>query len=104
MSNRPMKKNHSERGFGQPVDKPAFPNRRTGCARLAQHALPTTARPKRSLKLFFGWRGGGMASLYTREANRTKLARDTAVMLLPERDRTFIPSPLGRVRARGQIK
>jgi hypothetical protein len=50
---------------------------------------------ERSSRLFFGWRGGGMASLYTREANRAKLARATAAMLLPERDENIYSLTFG---------
>jgi len=63
------------------VSKSAHGLRKAAATRAANNGA-TEAQ----LEAFFGWRGGGMASLYTREANRVKLARDTAAMLLPERD------------------
>jgi hypothetical protein len=55
--------------------------RKAGATRAANNGA-TEAQ----LEAMFGWRGGGMASLYTRKGNRTKLARDGAVMLMSERD------------------
>ena len=63
------------------VSKSAHGLRKAGATRAANNGASEA-----QLEAFFGWRGGGMASLYTREANRAKLARDTAAMLLPERD------------------
>ena len=63
------------------VSKSAHGLRKAAATRAANNGA-TEAQ----LEAFFGWRGGGMASLYTREANRAKLARDTAAMLLSERD------------------
>lgn len=36
------------------------------------------------LEALFGWRGGGMASLYTRKADRTKLAKEASAKLFGE--------------------
>jgi integrase len=55
--------------------------RKAGATRAAENGA-TEAQ----LEALFGWRGGGMASLYTRQANRAKLSRDAAIMLLPERE------------------
>ncbi|MFZ0194325.1 MAG: integrase, partial [Pseudolabrys sp.] len=50
------------------------------------------------LEALFGWSGGGMASLYTRTANRRRLAIDAASKLANE-ERISLPSPSDRVRA-----
>jgi integrase len=42
------------------------------------------------LEAFFGWRGGGMASLYTRKADRTKLAGMAMDKLSGERDANIL--------------
>jgi integrase len=89
MSNRPMKKESFGTWFRTAcrqagISKSAHGLRKTGATRAANNGA-TEAQ----FEAFFGWRGGGMASLYTREANRTKLARDTAAMLLPERDQNI---------------
>jgi integrase len=44
------------------------------------------------LEAMFGWRGGGMAALYTRKADRAKLARDAAGKLLQNKDEIPIPA------------
>jgi len=56
------------------------------------------------LEALFGWRGGDMASLYTRAANRARLATGAADKLLTEADknRTSIPAPIQTVRGAGQ--
>jgi len=50
------------------------------------------------LEAIFGWQGGHMALLYTREANRARLVRD-AMHKLANDDRTSIPAPEGEARA-----
>jgi len=72
------------------VSKSAHGLRKAAATRAANNGA-TEAQ----LEAFFGWRGGGMASLYTREANRAKLARDTAAMLLPERDENIYSLTFG---------
>jgi hypothetical protein len=49
----------------------------------------------------FGWSGGRMASLYTRAADRKRLAIEGMHMLANEK-RKSIPSPKGKVRASEQ--
>jgi hypothetical protein len=46
------------------------------------------------LEAIFGWSGGGMASLYTRMADREWLARDAMHKMA-----TSIPAPSKKVRA-----
>jgi integrase len=50
------------------------------------------------LEAIFGWHGGGMASHYTREADRVRLAKEAMHKLANEK-RTSIPAPLYQVRA-----
>jgi len=51
------------------------------------------------LRLRDGWQGGTMASLYTRAADRHRLALDAMAKLAPNEKRKSIPSPDGKVRA-----
>lgn len=51
--------------------------RKAGATRAANNGA-TVAQ----LEALFGWRGGGMASLYTRKADRERLARDGAAKLM----------------------
>ena len=50
------------------------------------------------LEAIFGWRGGHMASLYTRAANRAKLAREAASKLMTEQDVNFYSRTFNSVR------
>jgi integrase len=98
---------------GQPMSKQAFGNwfrracrkanvpgsahglRKAGATRAANNGA-TEAQ----LEAIFGWRGGGMASLYTRQANREKLAREAATKLLREQDTNFYSRTSKKVRER----
>lgn len=105
---------------GRPMRKELFANWfRTAC-RAAQvagspHGLRKTAATtaadngatEAELEVLFGWRGGDMASLYTRTANRARLARAAANKLLTERDTNIYSrtSPQGAGRGRkSQVK
>lgn len=96
---------------GRPLTKEAFGNwfrdacraagvpgsphglRKAGATRAADNGA-TEAQ----LEAIFGWRGGGMAALYTRTANRAKLARESADKLLSERDKNIYSRTLNKVR------
>jgi len=71
--------------------KAAHGLRKIGATRAAENGATVA-----ELDAIFGWRGGGMAALYTREANRVRLATGAMDKLLPrtpgERKR---PAPLG---------
>ena len=54
------------------------------------------------LEAIFGWTGGRMASLYTRSADRRRLAIE-AMHTLANDARTSIPAPKGKVRASERI-
>lgn len=72
--------------------------RKAGATRAANNGA-TTAQ----LEAIFGWSGGKMAALYTRHANRTKLAKDAMAALAKETSREHsIPSPAVKVRGAGQ--
>lgn len=80
---------------GRPLTKEAFGNwfkracreagvpgtahglRKAGATRAAENGATVAM-----LEALFGWRGGGMASLYTRKADRSRLAREAADKLL----------------------
>lgn len=79
------------------VQKSAHGLRKAGATRAANNGA-TVAQ----LEAIFGWRGGGMASLYTRSANREKLAKDAAPLLAKNVSATSIPAPRGEVRGRRQ--
>lgn len=55
------------------VNKSAHGVRKIGATRAAENGATVS-----ELEALFGWRGGGMASLYTRDADRARLARGAA--------------------------
>ncbi|AZO76312.1 hypothetical protein BLM15_00915 [Bosea sp. Tri-49] len=55
--------------------------RKAGATRAAEQGASES-----ELEAIFGWRGGRMASLYTRKANRERLAKHAASKLLPGQD------------------
>src|ERR1700730_5247764 len=66
-------------------------------ATTAAHNGATVAQ----LKALFGCESNAMPELYTKAADRDRLAREAAHKLMNE-ERTSIPAPLEKVRARGQ--
>jgi integrase len=99
---------------GQPLTKESFGNlfrdackaarvpgsahgvRKIAATRAANHGA-TVAQ----LEAIFGWEGGKMASLYTRSADRQRLAIE-AMYKLANDDGTSIPAPWHPVRAVGE--
>ena len=75
------------------VRKSAHGVRKIGATRAANNGA-TVAQ----LEAIFGWVGGRMASLYTRSADRVRLARE-AIGKLANDSRTSIPAPDDKVRA-----
>lgn len=64
-----------------PVKGTAHGLRKAGATRAAEGGASEA-----ELEAIFGWRGGRMASLYTRQANRERLAKQAAAKLLPGQD------------------
>lgn len=76
------------------VQKSAHGLRKAAATNAANHGA-TVAQ----LEAIFGWEGGRMASLYTRSADRQRLAATGMTMLSRTESRTSIPAPVGKVRA-----
>jgi integrase len=83
---RPMAKESFGNWFRQACKEAAVPGSAHGLRKAGATRAADNGATEAQLEALFGWRGGGMASLYTRQANRAKLARDAAIMLLPERE------------------
>lgn len=73
------------------VNKSAHGVRKIGATRAANNGATEA-----ELEAIFGWHGGGMAALYTRSANRRRLAKQAIEKL--NRPQTAIPSPNIEVR------
>ena len=99
---------------GQPLTKESFGNEFREACRAARvsgsaHGVRKIAATRAAiagatvaqLEAIFGWSGGRMASLYTRSADRQRLAKE-AMHKLANSMATSIPAPLQEVRALGQ--
>lgn len=95
---------------GHPLTKESFGNAFSEAARAAgvfksAHGVRKTAATRAAnngatvaqLNAIFGWKGTAMASLYTQEADRRRLAAE-AIHKLVNEERTSIPSPDDTVR------
>jgi integrase len=99
---------------GQPLTKESFGNLFRGACKAAgvpgsAHGVRKIAATRAAnagatvpqLEAIFGWSGGRMASLYTRSADRQRLAVEAMHKLANEK-RKSIPAPFDRVRAAGE--
>ena len=97
---------------GQPLTKESFgnmfrvacraagvPGSAHGVRKIAATTAANNGATVAQLEAIFGWSGGSMASLYTRAADRRRLAIE-AMHKLANDERTSIPAPLHPVRAR----
>lgn len=75
------------------VKKSAHGIRKAAATRAAENGATVA-----ELEAIFGWSGGGMASLYTRSADRARLARGAITKIARTADEQFSPSPGGKVR------
>jgi integrase len=97
---KPMTKESFGNGFSDAcrkagINKSAHGLRKIGATRAANNGA-TVAQ----LNAIFGWTGSKMASLYTANADRSRLARDAMDKLLVNETATSMPAPQGKVRAK----
>jgi integrase len=96
---------------GQPLTKESFgnlfrdacreagvPGSAHGVRKIAATRAANRGATVAQLEAIFGWSGGRMASLYTRSADRKRLALE-GMHLLENEKRKSMPSPLDQVRA-----
>ena len=101
---------------GQPLTKESFgnmfrdacraagvPGSAHGVRKIAATRAANAGATVAQLEAIFGWTGGRMASLYTRMADRQRLAREAMGKLDKASEAntiaTSIPAPQGKVRA-----
>jgi integrase len=78
------------------VSKSAHGVRKIGATRAAENGATVA-----ELEAIFGWQGGGMASLYTRAADRARLAKSAMPKMAGRTTSEHsIPAPSGKVRER----
>lgn len=83
---RPMTKESFGNWFRRACKAAGVPGSAHGLRKAGATRAANNGATEAQLEAIFGWRGGGMASLYTRKANRERLARDAAAMLMSEQD------------------
>jgi integrase len=98
MKGRPMNKASFGNWFSEVCRKAGVPGSAHGLRKAGATRAADNGATEAQLEAIFGWRGGGMAALYTRKANRAKLARDAAEKLLSEHDTNFYSRTLNKVR------
>jgi integrase len=87
----------SEAARAAGIRKSAHGVRKIGATRAAENGATVA-----ELEAIFGWQGGGMASLYTRAADRARLARGAMSKLVRTADEQATPAPRDKVRAAGR--
>jgi integrase len=85
--------------FREACRKGGVPGSAHGVRKLAATTMAENGATEAQLEAVFGWTGGRMASLYTRSANRRRLATSSAHLLVNE-ERTDLPAPEREVRGK----
>jgi integrase len=85
--------------FRQACKAAGVPGSAHGVRKLAATTAANNEATVAQLEAIFGWTGGTMASLYTRSADRERLAREAMHKLAGNVERTSIPAPSSKVRA-----
>ena len=95
---RPLSKGSFTNAFRRACRKAGVPGSAHGVRKIAATRAANAGATVAQLEAIFGWSGGRMASLYTRSADRERLAR-SAMHLLANEAQTSIPAPDHEVRA-----
>ena len=100
---RPMVKEAFGNWFREVCNKAGVPGSAHGLRKAGATRAANNGATEAQLEAIFGWRGGGMAALYTRAANRRRLAMDAISKLTrPNETETSIPAPRHKVREPGR--
>jgi integrase len=95
---RPMSAGYFSNEFVRAARAAGVPGSAHGVRKIAATRAANNGATVAELEAMFGWTGGRMASYYTREADRRRLAKG-AISKLTNNARTSIPAPRRRVRA-----
>lgn len=98
---RPLTKESFGNEFRKACRAAGVPGSAHGVRKIAATRAAENGATVAELEAIFGWHGGGMASHYTREADRVRLAKEAMYKLANDK-RTSIPAPLAQVRAAAQ--
>jgi integrase len=99
-SGQPLTKESFGNDFREACKAASVPGSAHGVRKIAATRAANAGATVAQLEAIFGWSGGSMASLYTRAADRQRLAIE-AMHKLANNGRTSIPAPSHPVRARG---
>ncbi len=97
-SGRPLTKESFGNEFKEACKAAGLPGSAHGVRKIAATRAANSGATVAQLEAIFGWQGGTMASLYTRSADRRRLALEAAHKLANKK-RTSIPAPSHPVRA-----
>lgn len=97
-SGRPLTKESFGNQFKKACNAAKVPGSAHGVRKIAATRAANHGATVAELEAIFGWTGGTMASLYTRSADRKRLAKG-AMHKLANDERTSIPAPSRPVRA-----
>ncbi len=102
-SGRPMVKEGFGNWFREVCDAAGVTGSAHGLRKLGATRAADNGATEAQLEAIFGWRGGGMASLYTRQSNRKRLAIEAMEKIAPGANpERSIPAPQDPVRAPGR--
>jgi integrase len=99
-SGRPMTKESFGNWFKDACRAAGVPGTAHGLRKAGATRAANNGATEKELEAIFGWTGGRMASLYTRQADRVKLARSAIKKLVKPKDETetSIAAPHQKVR------
>ncbi|MGB7886369.1 MAG: tyrosine-type recombinase/integrase, partial [Xanthobacteraceae bacterium] len=101
---KPLTKESFGNLFRDACNEAGVPGSAHGVRKIAATRAANDGATVAQLEAIFGWSGGTMAALYTREANRRRLAIDAMHKLgsIGNEEPTSIPAPSDPVRAAGE--
>jgi integrase len=97
-SGQPLTKESFGNEFREACKAASVPGSAHGVRKIAATRAANAGATVAQLEAIFGWQGGAMASLYTREADRRRLALEAMHKLDANDERTSIVAPLYQVR------
>lgn len=86
---KPWRKESFGNWFREACKKAGVPGSAHGLRKAGATRAANNGATVAQLEAIFGWRGGGMASLYTRQADRTRLAGEGMGKMIGEKRNTY---------------
>jgi integrase len=97
-SGKPMTKESFGNWFREACNEAGVPGSAHGLRKAGATRAANNGATVAQLEAIFGWEGGRMAALYTREADRARLAKQAIEKLAKPETGTSIPAPSCQVR------